>query len=188
VSGDIFVWPDPVRAVEAARHTAAAPLRRGLSADAAARRRIAKALDLVAVDRLDAELSLSGWHDGVQVDGSWTARITQTCGVTLEAFASELEGAFQLRLVPPTSRHAPVMTEDEIVIDIEAEDPPEVLEGDTIDLGAYVIEHLALEIDPFPRKPDAVFEPPIPTAEISPFAALRALRLDKSAEDETGGG
>ena len=39
-----------------------------------------------------------------------------------------------------------------------------------------MIEHLALELDPFPRKPGAVFvQPPEPT-ELSPFAALKSLK------------
>ena len=54
--------------------------------------------------------------------------------------------------------------------------------ADVIDLGDYVVEHLALEIDPFPRRPGAVFEAPEPLPETSPFAALKALkpRGDKS--------
>jgi uncharacterized metal-binding protein YceD (DUF177 family) len=63
-------------------------------------------------------------------------------------------------------------------MDPEADDPPDVLEGETIDVSGYVLEHLALELDPFPRKPGAVFENPLPTAEISPFAALKALKTN----------
>ena len=57
----------------------------------------------------------------------------------------------------------------------EDEEVPELLEGDEIDLGGYVVEHLALEIDPFPRKPGVVFEPPADTEERSPFAVLKRL-------------
>jgi uncharacterized metal-binding protein YceD (DUF177 family) len=77
--------------------------------------------------------------------------------------------------VPQGSAHAPD-PEAELVIDLEADDPPDVVEGDEIDLARYVVEHLALDIDPFPRKPGVEFEPPAPTAEISPFAALRRLK------------
>ena len=46
-------------------------------------------------------------------------------------------------------------------------------------MSGYVVEHLALELDPFPRKPGAVFvQPPEPT-EISPFAALKALNTKR---------
>jgi hypothetical protein len=42
---------------------------------------------------------------------------------------------------------------------------------------------LFLAIDPYPRKPDAVFEPLVAAAdpEDHPFAALKALQLDPGA-------
>ena len=51
-----------------------------------------------------------------------------------------------------------------------------MLEDGEIDLGQYVVEHLALELDPFPRKPGAEFVQPPEPAEISPFAVLKALK------------
>ena len=49
-----------------------------------------------------------------------------------------------------------------------------------IDLGRLATDALFLAIDPYPRKPDAVFEPPVIAAdpEDHPFAALKALQLD----------
>ena len=47
-----------------------------------------------------------------------------------------------------------------------------------VDLGAIATEFVLLGIDPYPRKPDAVFEPP-PVGidpEEHPFAALKALQ------------
>ena len=55
----------------------------------------------------------------------------------------------------------------------------DVLASDEMDPTAYVIEHLTLALDPFPRKPDAEFEPPPTEAPESPFAALKALKLGK---------
>jgi len=48
--------------------------------------------------------------------------------------------------------------------------------GEAIDVAGYVVEHLALEIDPFARKPGAEFEYIAPTVEESPFAVLKALQ------------
>ncbi len=70
----------------------------------------------------------------------------------------------------------------EVEIDPNADDPPDPIEGGRIDLGALVVEHLALEIDPFPRKPGVVFEPPAGGEPPSPFAALR----DFKAKGEEG--
>jgi hypothetical protein len=39
-----------------------------------------------------------------------------------------------------------------------------------------VIELLALALDPFPRRPDAVFEAPATDAAPSPFSVLAALK------------
>jgi hypothetical protein len=58
-------------------------------------------------------------------------------------------------------------------------DPPEPIEGGIIDLGRLATDALFLGIDPYPRKPDAVFDhettPPDP--EDHPFAALKALKV-----------
>lgn len=173
------LWPVTVRLGEVVRFTEAAPFNRHLEADEATRRRIAKALDLVRLDRLEADLDLSGWFDGVRIDGRWRADIVQTCGVSLEDFPTALSGEFTVRGAPEGSPHV-LPAESEVEIDIDAEDPPDVLESDVIDLGGYVVEHLALEIDPFPRKPGAVFEPPEPLPETSPFAALLKLKRGDS--------
>lgn len=146
-----------------------------LAADEAERKRIAKYLDLAELGSLTAQVTVTPWFDGVQIDGVWKAELVQTCGVTLEPLPSQPAGDFLVRVVPQGSPHAPD-PEAELVIDLEADDPPDVVESDTVDLAHYVVEHLALDIDPFPRKPGVEFEPPTPTAEISPFAALRRLK------------
>lgn len=168
------VWSEIVRLGEAAR----GPVRRRLEAGDAARRAIARHLGLVAVDRLTADLTVRPWLDGAEIEGSFAADVTQTCGVTGEAFPAAVDGRIDLRVLPAGSPNAPQDTAEEIDLDPDAEDPPDVLESDAIDLGAYVTEHLALELDPFPRKPGAVFEPPADTGETSPFAVLRMLRKD----------
>jgi hypothetical protein len=169
-------WPETIRLGEAVRFTPSQPLVRTLVADAPTRARIAKSLDLVSLERLEADLHLSGWFDGLRIEARWRACITQTCGVSLEDFPTELTGDFDLRVVPASSPHAAAPAEPEIEIDLEAEDPPDVLETDMVALGDYVVEHLALEIDPFPRKPGAEFVPPKESAEISPFAVLKKLK------------
>ena len=56
-------------------------------------------------------------------------------------------------------------------------DGPEPLIGGAVDLGAIAIEFLILGIDPYPRKPGAVFEAsPAGDDPAKPFAALAALK------------
>lgn len=168
-------WSIPVRLSELGRE----PVRR-LAPDETVRARIARALGLAALPAFAAEVRLSPWHDGVEVEGRWTATVGYICGVTLDPFEQDLAGAFDVHAVPSGSALAvgPDAGESEVELDLEAEDPPDVLEGETVDLGALLVEHLALEIDPFPRKPDAVFEPPPVEGPESPFAVLKALKKD----------
>ncbi len=170
MSGDGSPWPATIELAEAR-----GGVTRRLVADAPARATIAEALDLERVDGLEADLALSPWLDGAEIEGRWQAEIEQICSVSLEPFTTLLAGDFIVRVVPPGSPNAPAV-EQEIVIDPDAEDPPDELAGETIDLGGYVVEHLALELDPFPRKPGVEFEAPAPPTAPSPFDVLGRLK------------
>jgi hypothetical protein len=135
--------------------------------EAAARR-----LAIVALGRFTGEGEARSWFDGVEVEARFEAQVVQTCGVSLETFASELSGTFQIRLVPDTSPYRADPAR-EVEIDPDGEDPPDLLHGERVDVGELLFEHLALEIDPFPRKPGAVFQAPDPPAPVSPFAVLK---------------
>jgi len=67
----------------------------------------------------------------------------------------------------------------------EDEDPPETIVNGMIDATRLATEHLLLGIDPYPRKPDAVFEQQTVAADPAdhPFAALKALKKGKMPPD-----
>ena len=169
-------WPLRVRFEDVARRTPADPLSRRIILNVLQRVDIAGDLGLQDLNRLEADIRISAWHDGMRIEADWRGEVTQICGVSLEPFDSALEGHFAVDVVPDGSLHAPMVSDVEIVLDLDDDDPPDVIEGDTVDVGAYVVEHLALEIDPFPRKPGVEFQPPEPQAESSPFAVLRAIK------------
>jgi len=151
-----------------------------LIADEAARKRIARLLDLAELTALSADITITPWFDGAEIEADWSADLVQICGVSLEPLPDSPAGHFIVRVVPADSQHAP-SAETEIDLDPDAPDPPDVLEDDdSVDLAGYVVEHLALEIDPFPRKPGVEFEPPKDDADLSPFAALRKLQDPKA--------
>jgi uncharacterized metal-binding protein YceD (DUF177 family) len=154
------------------------PVKRSLVADDQARARIAEALGLESLGRLEAEMQVRPWLDGVEISGRWSARVGQICGVTLEPFESELHGEMHLRALPEGSAAlgGPDESGGELDLDPEADDPPDTLEGDRIDLAAYLVEDLSLAIDPFPRKPGVEFAAPEPKDELSPFAVLAKLK------------
>jgi uncharacterized metal-binding protein YceD (DUF177 family) len=143
--------------------------------DAARLKALAKLLGLEALNSLSAEVRLTPWLDGAELRGRWKAEVTQICGVTVEPFDSRLAGEFTVRLVPADS-DAAIHDDEDVAVDPEADDPPDVLESDVIDVAAYLVEHLALEIDPFPRKPGVEFEPPPEERPASPFAVLQGLK------------
>lgn len=156
---------------------AGGPVRRRLAPDAAGRSAMARRLGLTDLPALSAELEVRSWMDGCQVTGRFSGVVTQVCGVTLEPFDQAVAGEIDLRLAPEGSPNLPAEPDAaEVEISLDTPDPPEVLQGDGVDLDALLEEHLALEVDPFPRRPDAVFEWSPETREDSPFAALRALK------------
>lgn len=148
---------------------------RELEADEAARGRIAKALDLEALDRLEAVVELKPAGKGWRLDGKLSASVVQACGVTLEPLPADLTSEFQVDLIEAAYAPAPPTGPDAEIVD---PDGPDVIEDGGVDLAVYVVEHLFLALDPYPRKPGAVFEPPAAEAEPSPFDVLKSLKPD----------
>ena len=165
-------WTKPLRLHELSR----GPVRLTLEADAAARAKIAGELGLESLPSLTADVTVKAWLDGVELTGRFRAVVEQVCSITLDPFEQPLEGQIEVRAVPSGSPHAVAEEGGEMELDPDAPDPPDVLAGDEIDVAAYVVEHLALEVDPFPRKPGAAFEFTQSTQEESPFAVLKKLK------------
>jgi hypothetical protein len=97
--------------------------------------------------------------------------------VTLDPVENEIDEAIDVLFAPPSTAAA---KGDAANLDVDAAEPPEVLIDGTVDLAAVATEFLILGIDPYPRKPGAVFEPP-PSADAGskPFAVLAALRTPR---------
>ncbi|WP_293402446.1 DUF177 domain-containing protein [Phenylobacterium sp.] len=150
-----------------------------LEPDAETRATLAKELGLESLPALQGRISVRPWLDGAEINGRFTASVEQICGVTLDPFESQLKGDFLVQAVPAGSPNAPAESEGgEIEMDLDAPDPPDVLSSDDIDLAGYLVEYLALEIDPFPRKPGVEFDYKPDTVEDSPFAVLKRLKDD----------
>ncbi|MGH6985733.1 MAG: YceD family protein [Caulobacteraceae bacterium] len=145
-----------------------------LEADEKERARLAQTLALEHLSFLAAELSLRPWLGGVEITGRLRAVAGRICGLSLEPFDETIDHQFQIRLTPArggSARPAPH------VIDVDPpEDSPEEVEGAGVDLDRIIFEELALALDPWPRKPGAVFESPNTPAPESPFSSLTRLR------------
>ena len=173
-------------------------LHREIEADLAAREAMAEVAGLREVLSATASLDVtpeSGGH--VHVTGWVQARIGQTCVVTLDPIENKIDEPIDLIFAPP--EQIPVLSDlvDQAAeSDTEIPDPPEPIINGVIDLGRRATDALFLAIDPYPRKPDAVFEPLIAAADPMdhPFAALKALQVDakppgsKKPPKKPGGG
>lgn len=147
------------------------------AADEHTREAIARLAGLVKLPRLEASFDLSRQgRDGLRAVGKVAASVVQECVVTLEPLESEVEEDVDLAFRPA----APALPEKPNTASyqsIDAEDPPEVMQDGTVDLGAVATEFLLLGIDPYPRKEGVSFDAPAtddPTGH--PFAALAALK------------
>ncbi|HEX2559066.1 DUF177 domain-containing protein [Phenylobacterium sp.] len=152
------------------------PITVDVAPDEAERKAIAKRLGLVSLPALTARMTVRSWLDGAEIGGRFDAVVEQECGVTLDPFEQPLSGDIEVRVVPAGSPHAPSPEGPEMELEPDAPDLPDELAGEEIDLGEYLIEHLALEIDPFPRKPGATFDYENPKGDDSPFAVLKGLK------------
>ena len=124
------------------------------------------------------DLSFAG-RGRVHVTGRVSAKVAQTCVVTLEPIENLIDEPIDVLFAPADQVEA-IIKAMEAAPETEEEtpDPPEPIEGGAIDLGKLAADALFLGIDPYPRKPDAVFEPPAveEDPDSHPFAALKALK------------
>ncbi|WP_313003609.1 DUF177 domain-containing protein [Brevundimonas sp.] len=174
------VIPDLAYSEPLRLHQIGAGVQRRLSPDADARKRIARALDLQALEAFETDINLVPTVSGWRLEGRVVADAVQTCGLTLEPLPVHIDRKFSVQMVEATEREE----DEDGEIDLELDDDsPDRIEGGGLDLGQYAVEQLALSLDPFPRKPGAVFEQPKEPGEISPFAVLKSLQSkDGSSE------
>lgn len=147
-------------------------------ANEAERRALAEAYDLVAVNDLKASVIFEAAPGGgVAVAGRVVADIVQTCVVSLVPVDQHIDDTFAVRYVRDPGKLP--KTGAEVVVAPDAPDPPELLEGPTIDAGELAEEYFVLAIDPYPRAPGAALPADISddgdVRADSPFAALAKL-------------
>lgn len=162
-----------------------------LEAGAAERVALAERFGLLGVESLvaQADLRLIGGTDDIRLRGSFAADVIQSCVVTLEPVPAHLAESFELVFSPRAAALDEEAGEEvQVAFDADGnllEEPLEPLTGGRIDVGEAVAEQLALALDPYPRKPDALLPnrfaaPPGDGAGAdrreSPFAVLQRLK------------
>jgi uncharacterized metal-binding protein YceD (DUF177 family) len=133
---------------------------------------LAELAGLRSLPELTAMFDVSRRGEGLRVLGHVSARVGQTCVVTLEPIENRVEEDIDLMFTPNGATLAEVRADDE--------DAPEPLLDGRVDLGALATEFLVLGIDPYPRKQGVTFHAPeTGDASVHPFAALAALKKER---------
>jgi uncharacterized metal-binding protein YceD (DUF177 family) len=130
---------------------------------------------VIAVPALVAEVKATpDGNGGVMVVGDLVATVRQTCVVSLEPFDNAVNEQIELRFLSESAADFATAEDGGDELDLT-----DVIRDGVVDLGALVTEFLALGVDPYPRRPGAVFAPPDAAAgdeASSPFAALAKLK------------
>lgn len=159
------------------RRLPAGPVR--IEANDAERAALARRFGLLAIERLKAELTLTGDSEAVDVTGTIDAAWTQSCAVSGDPLPVGLSEPVAFRFVPEPSGDAAAEE-----IELEEDDLDEIFFTDatSLDVGEAIAQTLALAVDPYLTGPEADrvraqtgLDNPQPTG---PFAALAQLRKD----------
>lgn len=135
-------------------------------------------LGLLSLEFLMAELHLVVAPSGIsiKVSGRYKARFSQECVVSLEPVASDLDEVLE-------AEFGPAADEIDVSMALDEPEPVEPLVDGRIDLGELVVQHLAMALDPYPRKAGAkmpefnqLSEEYGDNSKDSPFSVLAALR------------
>jgi uncharacterized metal-binding protein YceD (DUF177 family) len=138
--------------------------------DEASRRAIAERLGVPGVDKLEGDFTLRPFSGGVDLELRIVAQVNRVCVASLEPLTESVSERYAIRF-----------ERDFVETDAEADNSDDIarepLEGDTLDLDELLIQHLAISLDPYPRKEGAEslvdgYRDPV---NLSPFSGLKSL-------------
>jgi uncharacterized metal-binding protein YceD (DUF177 family) len=172
------LWQVPVR-LEDVPETG---LHLDLVADAQVRAGLAVLAGVREVPRLEAAIDLMRQGGGLRATGRVTATVVQDCVVTLDPLENSVDEPVDIVFAPPIAAPAADIDVDDdeegrTRDHADGDEPPEPMIDGVADLGAVLADFLLLGIDRYPRKPGAVFAPPIESGTPdNPFAVLAQLK------------
>jgi uncharacterized metal-binding protein YceD (DUF177 family) len=145
------------------------------------REALAERFRVDALPAFDAKVTATRFRGGIRAQGEVSGEVVQGCVVTGEPVHQTIRETVDRVYLPGRHEAQEHGAGAEVFVNLEDDDFPDYFEGDEIDLADLVTEIFAMAIDLYPRKPGAalreegVGDDP---AEISPFAALKALKKD----------
>ena len=121
-----------------------------LSANEEERAKLAKRFDLLALEKLDADVGIQRDGNIVRAKGRFSAIGTQACIASGEPVPADISEELHIMFIPVPD-HAP-----DAEIELEPDDCESIFhDGKVIDLGEGVAQTLGLTLDPYPRSPTA---------------------------------
>ncbi len=141
-----------------------------LSPDEPQRLAIAERLGEPRIEMLEADFTLRPFTGGVDLDLQVKARVSRVCVASLEPLIESVSERYAIRF-----------ERDFIEVESGADESDDIarepLDADTLDLDEILVQHLALSLDPFPRKAGAksLAEGYHDSVNLSPFSALKGL-------------
>ncbi len=131
-------------------------------------------LGLAKLQSLSAFLKSMPWRGGgLKITGLLKANFEQTSVVSLETFRTSLDVEVERYFLPPHKGAS------------ASEDDADIIEHGIVDLGEILAETMALELDPYPRKPGEEFQDiqeDVEPEKISPFTGLSRLKTPPQDE------
>lgn len=151
-----------------------------LVANASERAALAKRFGLIQLLKLEANLNIDPTRGRMYaVTGVVNADVVQQCVVSLDPLPAHIEDKIDVLFAPP---HMLEPGAGPPHLDPSDEEAPEPIVNGVIDLGELVAQHLAMAIDPYPRK-EGASPPPMEFAPettrktgSNPFAKLAELK------------
>ena len=135
-------------------------------------RALARRMNVPAIHSLYAEIRATPWRGGgIKLEGHLTADLEHVSVISLEAFRETVSVPIARYFLPSGA-----------VSEADDDDADPIDKG-WIDLGEVVAETLALDLEPYPRKPGEAFAELTeladePMAKKSPFAVLAKRRTE----------
>lgn len=134
-----------------------------------------------SVTSFGAKVAANRFRGGIRAQGEVWGEVVQPCVVTGDPVHQQIREPVDRIYLPGRDEVLEHGAGAEVFVNLEDDDFPDYFEGDEIDLADLVTEVFALAIDLYPRAPGAA----LPATgvgdnpeEISPFAALKALKKD----------
>lgn len=126
------------------------------SLDAQTRTAFAQQINIPDIEKLDLEISLIPFQDGINIEIVYDAFLTRQCIVSLENFSHPLKDKqiVTLMLTRAYETYITRLEEDENFAQTQMdENEPEKLDETGVPLVSLALEILSLNLDPYPKKP-----------------------------------